>query len=632
MATAAKLHRIRFYEPTTLGSINSIALDETIKKLAVLRRSISRGKSVRAMSTSTIEIWDTTNESAPFLDTVIHENDDAPGLLECVAWGRDSRLFSCGLDGNMNEYDLIKNGIKKKTAVGSGAVWCMSFNMDKSLVALGTENGDLCVYDIDPTKGDEVNFVKSFPKWNSRILCVAWYEAKEKKTIVTGSQMFIAIWDFENGRCTERIRVGNKHTQVWCLAVLGDFTIVSGDSQGNTSFWDGKSATSIKTFQTHGADVLSMCRYKNLVFVSGIDPKIVQFAIDADGQPVQSLSFNNHTHDVRTLCATSSGWLLSGSVDSFLIKSYPNPKQVNYYTQNFVDNVVACEDLVLMRHRKSVDVWEINREVAYSTAINTQNTVRRVANIESRRCVVCANLSSSWVAYATTKELVVLHRTPSKISRVEIMSEPIVGAVERILFIREKFLCASTGTTIYVFSLDPMGIVFERKLTFKKKHVQGMTALDDYLAVVLSDHSIDVTKTTTWESEHKIQLPSLPTALAFNPFRTRELWMTLPNLTLTCHDICEKQSKKTFKTQSDQYSAFRGICFTSESVIVYDDNSFYSLDATTGVVRAVNNAYKHIAKMGNLTSKGHELYLVEVTPETIFRRLPDAYAKKRFGT
>jgi len=35
-----------------------------------------------------------------------------------------------------------------------------------------------------------------------------------------------------------------------------DLTIVSGDSRGKTSFWNGKSGTLVDSYQSHKADVL----------------------------------------------------------------------------------------------------------------------------------------------------------------------------------------------------------------------------------------------------------------------------------------------------------------------------------------------------------------------------------------
>lgn len=46
---------------------------------------------------------------------------------------------------------------------------------------------------------------------------------------------------------------------MWCVAITDDFVIISGDSRGMTSFWDGKIGTVIDEVNAHKADVLCLC-------------------------------------------------------------------------------------------------------------------------------------------------------------------------------------------------------------------------------------------------------------------------------------------------------------------------------------------------------------------------------------
>ncbi len=50
-----------------------------------------------------------------------------------------------------------------------------------------------------------------------------------------------------------------QETLVWCVAITDDFVIISGDSVGRTSFWDGKMGTPIDQVNAHKADVLCLC-------------------------------------------------------------------------------------------------------------------------------------------------------------------------------------------------------------------------------------------------------------------------------------------------------------------------------------------------------------------------------------
>lgn len=56
------------------------------------------------------------------------------------------------------------------------------------------------------------------------------------------------MWNVETGHATCRISVGRrgKETIVWCLAVLSDNTVVSGDSHGRLTFWDSLIGDQVK--------------------------------------------------------------------------------------------------------------------------------------------------------------------------------------------------------------------------------------------------------------------------------------------------------------------------------------------------------------------------------------------------
>lgn len=71
---------------------------------------------------------------------------------------------------------------------------------------------------------------------------------------------------------------------VWAVKVLVDGTIVSGDSLGQVTFWDGKFGTMLAKFNTTGADVLALESSSDgaMIFASGIDPRIAVFRRTVD--------------------------------------------------------------------------------------------------------------------------------------------------------------------------------------------------------------------------------------------------------------------------------------------------------------------------------------------------------------
>lgn len=71
----------------------------------------------------------------------------------------------------------------------------------------------------------------------------------------------------------------NKPTVVWCLEVTEDFTIISGDSRGKLSFWDGKVGAQLESYPSHKADILALClsESQNSLYCAGVDPNIINY-------------------------------------------------------------------------------------------------------------------------------------------------------------------------------------------------------------------------------------------------------------------------------------------------------------------------------------------------------------------
>lgn len=71
----------------------------------------------------------------------------------------------------------------------------------------------------------------------------------------------------------------NKPTIVWCLDVTSDFTVISGDSRGKLTFWDGNLGAQIESYQSHLADILALAisEDESALCCAGVDPNIVNY-------------------------------------------------------------------------------------------------------------------------------------------------------------------------------------------------------------------------------------------------------------------------------------------------------------------------------------------------------------------
>lgn len=107
-------------------------------------------------------------------------------------------------------------------------------------------------------------------------------------------------------------RKNGKGTVVWGVAVLPDHTIVTADSLGTVSFWDGASMAQKQTFRAHKADAMCMtiAAGGRAVFTSGPDQRVCQFVrVDkaagagsgSAGEWALTTTKRAHAHDVRAL-------------------------------------------------------------------------------------------------------------------------------------------------------------------------------------------------------------------------------------------------------------------------------------------------------------------------------------------
>lgn len=253
---------------------------------------------------ATIEIWDMRH--------AVHMEKAILGLpqysVEALAWV-GNRLFSTGHTGELTEWDLHTLTIKQSVLLTGSASWCMDVNRDEDLIAVGTEEGYLNIYQVDDSG---LNYVKIFDKQEGRILCCKFDHSGD--ILATGSVDNIRIWDVKTGHALHRMACGRteskKETIVWSLAVLKDLTVISGDSRGRITVWDGKLGVQVESFPVLKADVLAVAvnEEETMFCCSGIDPiiKIFQLTpVKKDNQLtykwIKFIQRTVHDHDIKAL-------------------------------------------------------------------------------------------------------------------------------------------------------------------------------------------------------------------------------------------------------------------------------------------------------------------------------------------
>ncbi|KAJ9113775.1 hypothetical protein QFC20_001801 [Naganishia adeliensis] len=262
----------------------------------------------------------------------------------------DLRLFTAGSDsGDIVERCLLTGRILQTYAVPGAPVWAMSAAPTQDRLAVATSSPHIHFLSISP---HSIYLEPSSPvtrteaiQGRTRTLSIAWgpptrvhlqsggpAETDGKMWVwrnhylVTGnSDSSLRKWNVLNGRMIGRMAVNklrrdqgkNRGNIVWGVGVLADHTIISSDSLGSVTFWDGKSQAQLQTFQAHAADALCLTIGSNgkSVYTAGPDQKVAQFTLvnanplkseekgdkQSRGKWIQTSFKRLHVHDVRSL-------------------------------------------------------------------------------------------------------------------------------------------------------------------------------------------------------------------------------------------------------------------------------------------------------------------------------------------
>ncbi|KAK3086816.1 hypothetical protein FSP39_023935 [Pinctada imbricata] len=671
-----RVHHVRFfnYQPKT---INCIHYGKEANKIAIAR------------SDASIEIWSVKNNW--YQESVIPGGEERS--VEAVCW-QEGRLFSAGLDGDVEEYDLQKLQSKTSASSNAGPLWCVASDSAGKYLAAGAEDGCVVLFDTDY---NSLQYYKSFDRQEGRILSLAWNSTDD--IIVTGGTDNIRLWSVNSGHALQRLTLGrtdkNKETIVWCVAFAKDMTIVSGDSRGKTIFWNGRQGTQIKSIQSHKADVLCLTvdETEETVFSSGVDPVVAQFDYipahkDSDMKIwVRSAVKSQHTHDVRGMTVVN-GTLVSGGVDTNIIlnnietkKGARNWRKLNSIPHHKVVHVAKQRKLVLLQYSNYLELWKLGHTRASSDKngeiLPLESNPLKLLQLKTKddEHIVCSGISSDgeWLCYADQFSLrlykVTLNKDELLSDQISIKRVPfkLVIPPHRVEFSpdAEYLVSASNTSTIQVVSLqeDQPAVVHSfQAISGNPVHLMSVST-DKVLAVADVGHNI-----TLYNLQEKKMICSLPkysyvaTAMIFGADPNnlviayadqKILEFSIPDEEYTewCKTNCNKFPSKWLK----RYNKISHISMSPahpDKILLGDDQTicvlnksepFPSFDADiynrtkwAGDGKANQNAfhicskYKYMLHMELLEDDW--LVIVEQTPIALSETLPMTLAQKKFGT
>ena len=357
------IHRCRFipYPPSAINALafthpsNPTTLNKGYKDL---RLAIGRAN-------GDIEIWNPLR-GAWYQESILRGGKDRS--IEGLAWIQDPddvdkhghkvagklRLFSIGYSTAVTEWDLDTGRPARHSAGNYGEVWCIAAQpkgpmpkktaneelsaaelesqnqhiaagcADGSILLLNTSDGDLRFYRI----------LARASKKKSRVLSITF---QNRHTIIAGhADSTVRIYDIRNAQQVRNMTLGSgpkggpQEILVWSVKCLTDGTIVSGDSTGTVSFWDGNNHTLLQRIKSHEADILDLAVSAdgNSVFSGGMDRRTTLHRRTGGDRPGDRTRWAKvthqrmHEHDVKAMATfetrnmsilVSGGKLLNGN-------------------------------------------------------------------------------------------------------------------------------------------------------------------------------------------------------------------------------------------------------------------------------------------------------------------------------
>lgn len=108
--------------------------------------------------------------------------------MEALGWVHE-RLLSTGLGGALLEWNLNTLNVKNTVILTGYAAWCLDVNPMCTLVAVGTEQGYINLYNVN---NDDIVYEKLFDKQEGRIMCCKF--DKTGSTLVTGMDFLTCLY------------------------------------------------------------------------------------------------------------------------------------------------------------------------------------------------------------------------------------------------------------------------------------------------------------------------------------------------------------------------------------------------------------------------------------------------------
>lgn len=467
----------------------------------------------------TIEIWNFIG--APFIERVISGNIDC--ALEQVCWVED-RLFSISISGSgIIEYDLKTLSKKRNLLLTGDKGICIDYHKKTERIAIGTEEGFINVFDVSD---DDLQYVKVLDRQDHRIVCCKFNDAGD--CIVSGSIDAVKIWSLKTGHVIHKMSTGraeqHQETIVWCIEVLKDFTIITGDSRGRITFWDGNLGTQIDWVQASNFDIMSLTTSEdeNSFYCSGIEQivrKYVKIKTTKDNTDIDqwirtAKRYKLHTHDILALARIDKEQIVSGGVDGFLSISTEDLKIIDkigpFLKRPFAMTAEEAR-MMLMIYPNYLELWKLatandlslTEEKTDSTEVEDEESVTELDSFKSLinghksnfykiskypekllelrskqdEMIVCAAISNNgkWISYSTATSVRLFHfdivqGSKAELKRVKNIPNELTNCTS-MTFLHDSYaLITLSGNACMIFDLSSGLVEHHQTISLAEYH------------------------------------------------------------------------------------------------------------------------------------------------------------------
>ncbi|EME49274.1 hypothetical protein DOTSEDRAFT_49566 [Dothistroma septosporum NZE10] len=364
-----------------------------------------------------IEIWNPLQ--GRWVQETVFPGDNKS--LDGLAWTREPdetgaegqlvlgqhRLFSIASSPTVLEWNLQRGQLKKKSTGNFSAVWCFAAQprhggeegSAQELVA-GCEDGTIVLL---TTADNDLQFKKFLARVSGKkARCVSIAYQSRDRVVAGFMDGTIRVFDTRSNSVVRTMSVGvgvpgaPRNTIVWSVKPLPNGDIVSGDSNGEVIFWDGRSYSLTQRIKGHDSECLDVVASSDgkTVFSGSLDGRIAvhRQSTNATGRRSWANSHHRKIHngEVKVMSAIDSNGLsviVSGGADpvpvAIPLREYgkENNRPLSAVPQRAPVVSARNARLLVSWWGKDISIWRIARREEVELSPDSQPPRRLVAKI-----------------------------------------------------------------------------------------------------------------------------------------------------------------------------------------------------------------------------------------------------------